>query len=509
MSQRQQFKGRSAFIFAAIGSAVGLGNIWRFPYVAYEGGGGAFIIPYLTALLTAGIPLLFLLYAIGHKYRGSAPLSFRRMSRGTEVIGWWQVGISFVIAVYYAVVIAWAIRYVGFSANQAWGDDTVSFFVDDFLQQSGDFGMGGGWVVAVGVPLIIVWVFTLVVLRAGIQNGIARLSQVFIPLLVAIFILLVIQALRQPGAAEGLNALFTPNWAALKDSSVWVAAYGQIFFSLSIAFGIMITYAAHLKRNTNLTGSGLVVAFANSGFELLAGIGVFSALGFMAQAQGVQVAEVVESGIGLAFFAFPQIVSTMPGGAVFGVLFFVSLVLAGITSLVSIVEVVIDAFEDKFNLNRTASVALIGGLMAVVSILLFPTATGLNLLDVTDHFANSFGIVGAGLTIVILLSWGLRRLRVMSAHLNEVSSFKVGTTWMVLLTVITPLILGFMFISELVDTIQNGYGEPAMPSWYVNTFGWGMSIGLIVIAFILAALPWRRGVVEAEAYELSQKGANR
>src|SRR5699024_5361341 len=95
MSQRQQFKGRSAFIFAAIGSAVGLGNIWRFPYVAYEGGGGAFIIPYLTALLTAGIPLLFLLYAIGHKYRGSAPLSFRRLNPGTEVIGWWQVGISF------------------------------------------------------------------------------------------------------------------------------------------------------------------------------------------------------------------------------------------------------------------------------------------------------------------------------------------------------------------------------------------------------------------------------
>src|SRR5699024_3756602 len=148
--QRQQFTGRRSFIFAAIGSAVGLGNIWRFPYVAYEGGGGAFIIPYLTALLTAGIPLLFLLYAIGHKYRGSAPLSFRRLNPGTEVIGWWQVGISFVIAVYYAVVVAWAIRYVGFSVNQGWGEDTTGFFVGDFLQQSGDFAVGGAWVAGVG-----------------------------------------------------------------------------------------------------------------------------------------------------------------------------------------------------------------------------------------------------------------------------------------------------------------------------------------------------------------------
>src|SRR5699024_10009850 len=193
-----------------------------------------------------------------------------------------------------------------------------------------------------------------------------------------------------------LNALFTPNWSALTDSRVWVMAYGQIFFSLSIAFGIMITYAAHLKRKASLTGSGLVVAFSNSGFELLAGIGVFSALGFMSQASGVAVDEVVESGIGLAFMAFPAIISTMPGGTVLGVLFFASLVLAGITSLVSIVEVVLDAFEDKFNLSRNASVGIVGGVMAIASILLFSTTEGLNLLDIIDNFANNFGIVGAG-----------------------------------------------------------------------------------------------------------------
>lgn len=507
MSERQQFKGRSAFIFAAMGSAVGLGNIWRFPYVAYEGGGGAFIVPYLAALLTAGIPLLFMYYAIGHKFRGSAPLSFRRISRGTEVIGWWQVGICFVIAVYYAVVIAWAVRYIGFSVSHAWGEDPETFFGADFLNQSGEFTLGGSFVAGVFIPLLLIWVFTLIVLRMGMQSGIARLAQVFIPVLVVIFVIFVIQALRQPGALEGLNALFTPDWSALTNSEVWISAYGQIFFSLSIAFGIMITYAAHVKRKTNLTGSGLVVAFSNSGFEILAGIGVFAALGFMAHTSGVAVDEVVSSGIGLAFIAFPTIISTMPGGSLLGVLFFASLVLAGITSLVSIVEVVIDAFEDKFNLGRTASVAVVGGLMAVVSLVLFPTTTGLNLLDIVDNFANNFGIVGAGLVSVITLGWGLRRLRSFADHLNAISSFKLKWGWMLMLTIVTPVVLGFMFITEVVTRIQEGYG--GMPASYVNIFGWGVALGLIVIAVLLSFVPWPKGVVKQEEFELVKGGERR
>lgn len=496
MTERQQFKGRSAFIFAAIGSAVGLGNIWRFPYVAYEGGGGAFIIPYLVALLTAGIPLLFMDYAIGHKYRGSSPLSHRRLNRGVEPIGWWHVGICFLIAIYYAVIIGWAIRFVGFSVTEAWGDDPEAFFFADFLQYTENFTPIAKPVLGVLIPLVIVWLFTLFVLRGGIQKGIARLSQIFIPLLVVLFVILVVQALFQPGALKGLDALFTPNWSALTDSRVWIMAYGQIFFSLSIAFGIMITYAAHLKRKTNLTGSGLVVAFSNSGFELLAGIGVFSALGFMAQASGVEVGEVVSSGIGLAFVAFPAIISTMPGGAVLGVLFFASLVLAGITSLVSIVEVVLDAFEDKFGLSRNASVGIIGGLMAVVSVLLFSTTEGLNLLDIVDNFANNFGIVGAGLISVITFGWGLRKFGELREHLNAISSFKVGLTWQIMLSIVTPIVLGFMFVSELITRIQEGYG--GMPSGYVAVYGWGIAIAAIVLAVIFSLLPWPKGVVETK-----------
>ena len=244
-SKRETFSGRRAFIFAAIGSAVGLGNIWRFPYTTYENGGGAFIIPYLIALLTAGIPLLFLDYAIGHRHRGGAPLSYRRFSKHFETFGWWQVLVNVIIGIYYAVVLGWAATYTYFSFTKAWGEKPIDFFVGEFLKM-GDIAQGVSFefVGMVVGPLIAVWIVSLAVLALGIQKGIAKSSTLLMPILVVMFLALVISALFLPGSGKGLEALFTPNWDKLSDPSVWIAAYGQIFFSLSICFGIMLTYAS-------------------------------------------------------------------------------------------------------------------------------------------------------------------------------------------------------------------------------------------------------------------------
>lgn len=311
--KRETFSGRRAFILAAIGSAVGLGNIWRFPYTTYENGGGAFIIPYLIALLTAGIPLLFLDYAIGHRHRGGAPLSYRRFSSHFEVFGWWQMMVNVIIGLYYAVVLGWAASYTYFSFTGAWGDKPIDFFIGEFLKM-GDIknGISFEFVGMVTAPLIAMWIVALGVLSMGVQKGIAKVSSILMPVLVVMFMALVIYSLFLPGAAKGLDALFTPDWTKLSNPSVWIAAYGQIFFSLSIGFGIMVTYASYLKKESDLTGSGLVVGFANSSFEVLAGIGVFAALGFIATAQGQEVSEVAKGGIGLAFFAFPTIINKAP-----------------------------------------------------------------------------------------------------------------------------------------------------------------------------------------------------
>lgn len=486
---RGAFSSRRVFILAAIGSAVGLGNIWRFPYVAYDNGGGSFLIPYLVALLTAGLPFLLLDYGLGHRHRGSAPLSFVRQSRRTEVLGWWQVGICFVIAVYYAVIIGYALRYTLFSVDTSWGSDPEGYFFGSFLQ-AGEPGVTMDVVPGVLVPLLLVWVAVLVIMGLGVQRGIGAASVVFIPLLVAAFVFLVVRSLFLPGAADGLEALFTPDWAALADASVWAAAFGQIFFSLSIGFGIMITYASYVDRRTDMTGSGLVVGFANSGFELLAGIGVFAALGFIAQASGTPVGEALGTGgIGLAFVAFPTIISEAPAGALIGILFFASLVLAGLTSLVSVIEVVISAVRDKLELSRLTAVLAVGLPAAVVSVVLFSTTSGLFVLDITDHFINRFGILLVAVVSMVVLAYVVRALPGLAAHLNRTGSLRLGWPWFALVAVVAPAALAFVLVRELQAVLEEPYG--GYPSWMIGVFGWG-SAGLVLLLAVAATfVRWR------------------
>ncbi|MFU2046939.1 sodium-dependent transporter [Avibacterium gallinarum] len=487
-AKRETFSGSRAFIFAAIGSAVGLGNIWRFPYTTYENGGGAFIIPYLVALLTAGIPLLFLDYAIGHRHRGGAPLSYRRFNRYFETFGWWQVMVNVIIGIYYAVVLGWAASYTYFSFNAAWGDKPIDFFLHDFLKM-GDIAQGVSFefVGMVVGPLIAVWLVALGVLALGVQKGIAKASTILMPVLLVMFVVLVVSSLFLPGAAKGLDALFTPNWSKLSDPSVWIAAYGQIFFSLSIGFGIMVTYASYLKKESDLTGNGLVVGFANSSFELLAGIGVFAALGFMATASGQEVGEVAKGGIGLAFFAFPTIINAAPFGKVLGVLFFASLTFAALTSFISVIEVIISAIQDKLRVRRAKATFLVGVPMMLISTVLFGTTTGLPMLDVLDKFVNYFGIVAVAFVSLVAIVTN-EKLGLLGKHLNETSSFKVGFLWR-LCIVLTTGILAFMLLSEGAKVFTEGY--EGYPSWFVNTFGWGMAASLVVISFLISRLKWK------------------
>lgn len=490
--RREAFGSRNVFILSAIGSAVGLGNIWRFPYVAYEGGGGAFLIPYLCALLTAGIPLLFLDYAIGHRFRGSAPLAFRRMHRAAEPLGWWQVLICVVIATYYAVIIAWAAVYTWFSAQLSWGaGNEENFFYNEFLQL-GDVtkGVSTQFVPQVGYPLIAVWVVVILIMALGVKRGIGRANVVLMPLLTLMFATLVVQSLFLPGAIDGLNAFFTPNWEALADPAVWASAYGHIFFSLSVAFGIMVTYASYLKRKTDMTGSGLVVAFANSGFEILAGIGVFAALGFMAQVQATDVSGVATAGIGLAFVAFPTIVSEATGGSIIGVLFFGALVFAGVTSLISVLEVIVAALQDKLGWGRVRTTLTVSIPIAVISIAFFSTTTGLFVLDATDAFINAFGIMAVALVAVIVVSWLLHKLPALRDHLNRRSSFRLGRVWIILVAVLAPVVLGYLFVSEIIAKTAAPY--EGYPAWFLAIFGWGMVITLVVLAVLLSLLPWSR-----------------
>lgn len=479
-NSRENWSARSGFIIAAIGSAVGLGNIWRFPYVAYENGGGAFLIPYLIAIFAAGLPLLFLDYAVGHKFRKAPPTAYKKLMN-SEALGWWQVMVTLIIGIYYASVLSWAGSYIYYSIGQKWGEDTQAFFFNTYLQNG--TGLEFGFVPTLFWGLVIVWAITMFILYGGVKKGVELSNKIFIPLLVILFTILVIQALRLPGATEGLNAFFTPNWEAMTNYKVWLAAFGHIFFSLSVGFGIMLTYASYLKTKTNLTGSGVVVALANSSFEILAGIGIFAALGFMAYSAGVPVNEVVSGGIGLAFIAFPKIISSLgAGGDLFGFLFFSSLAVAGITSMVSILEVPIASFQDKLGWSRKKAVTIVAGGSAIVSTLIFSTKSAITFVDIIDYFANNIGIVLGGLLSIVLVSWFRRPLLAqLKDHVNQYSSIKLGKGWDFLLTVITPLSLLVALGLTFKAVVTEGYGG------YAPEVLWPIA-GAVLAVFIIGAI---------------------
>lgn len=492
-SNRDTFNTRLVFLLAAIGSAVGLGNIWRFPYVAYENGGGAFLIPYLVALLTAGIPLLWFDLTIGHRFRGSAPLALRRISKAAEPIGWFKVGVNFFISIYYAAIVGWAGLYTIKSITKAWGEEPESYFFNDFLKMDSGATWSPDFVLPILIAMALVWIFCIVILSADVNEGIGRLSMLFIPVLLVLFIVMVVRALFLDGALEGLNAFFSPDWSVLSDTSVWIAAYGQIFFSLSIGFGIMITYASYLKPRTNLTGTGMVTAFANSSFEVLAGIGVFAVLGYMAAQAGVPVSEVVTSGIGLAFVAFPAIINQMPAGELFGILFFGSLFLAGITSLISILEVVFAAINDKLGWSRRKTSLTFGPLLALVSIALFSTTTGLVTLDIMDKFTNNIGIVAGAVAAVVMIAWLQGRRRELQQHINAVSVFRVGNIWQACALIITPLVLTYMLVMEIITLLKEPYEGYSQSQ--IFAFGWLSLILIIVASMAWSLVPFRSGTL--------------
>ncbi|MCI5826180.1 MAG: sodium-dependent transporter [Arcanobacterium sp.] len=494
---REQWSGQFGFIMAAVGSAIGLGNIWRFPGVAYTNGGGAFIVPYIVALLTAGIPMLLLDYALGSRYRGSAPAVFRRISKKFEMVGWLKVLVCFVITAYYAVILAWAVRYIGFSATLAWGKDTTQFFVKNFLHLT-DPGAAAGIVPGIFWPLILIWVAVAIVMALGVSKGIEKANKFFIPVLVVIFIALVIRALTLPGAALGLNALFTPDWSSLTNPQVWIAAYAQIFYSLSVGFGIMVTYSSYLKRKSNIVPTGLVTGFANSSFELLAGLGVFATLGFMAHSQGIGVDKLEGlTGVGLSFMTFPQVISMMPGGPLFGIIFFASLLIAGFTSLLSLTQVISAALQEKFNLNRKVASITVVIFDGVVSVWIFSTSNGLNALDVVDKFINEIGVVSCAVLTCIIVAFVLKRLPLLRAHLNFNSRLNLGKWWYICIAVVIPIILGIMMVITLVDVLRNGYGE--YPTSFLYENGWIMLMLVVAVAYFLTVSPWHTPVDDFDA----------
>ncbi len=485
--QKEQWGSRVGFILAAVGSAIGLGNIWRFPYQAFDNGGGAFLIPYFVALFTAGIPIIIMEFSMGHKMKGGAPLTFAKMNRKFEWLGWWQALISFVIASYYVVIIGWAINYFFFSFNLSWSGEPVDFFVGEFLGLTdGPFQLGGmNWNIVLTV--VVAWLISFAALFAGIKKGIERANKIFMPLLIFLLLIILIRGLTLPGAAQGLEMLFKPDFSQIMDGGVWVAAYGQIFFTLSIAFAIMITYSSYLPDDADIVNNGFMTALLNSGFSIVAGIAIFSILGYLMQQAGGELPENL-SGVFLAFATIPAAINQLPTMSVLvGLLFFLALTFAGLSSFISINEVVVRSLSDKLNAPRKKVVVWYTIIAGVVS-LIYTTGGGLYILDIADYFINQFGVAISGLVEVIVIGY-MFKLADVREHANATSDFAVGGWWNFMIKIVTPIVLGISVIQNFVSNFQENYEGYATIE--VVLLGWLVAALAVIIGIAISKAKWQ------------------
>ena len=486
---RPQWRTHIGFLLAAIGSAIGLGNIWRFPYLCYKNGGGAFLIPYFVALLVVGIPLMILEIGLGHKTRGSAPASYAAIDKRWEWVGWWQLlFVMFGIMLYYSVVISWCLNFFFFSFNLSWGDDPDTFFFSQFLMRSSSPFQIGDVRTPILFAVAVVWFLSWLIVFIGVEKGLERANKFFMPLLFLLVGILVVWSVRLPGAREGVGVYLRPDLHRLKEIGVWVDAFSQIFFTLSLGFGIMIAYASYLPRKSEIVRDSIAISLANCIFSVFVGFGVFAVLGYMAGKTSQPVDQVVTEGIGLAFVAFPKAISLLPSFArIFGMLFFASLVVAGLSSAISIIEAFTSGLVDKFHYSRGSIVSVLC-IAGFVGSIIFATQGGLFWVDIVDHFVNHYGLVLAGLLECIILGW-VYKPRKLRDHIDHASSTKIALWWDYMVKFVIPVVLVFLLVNSIIEEFSTPYeGYPVLSrvllgrDWLVVT---------LFLAVLISMRSWR------------------
>ncbi len=451
MTEKNQWDSTITFLLAMIGSAVGLGNIWRFPYVAYTNGGGAFIIPYIVAILCVGIPFIYVEYGAGYKFKASLSKILNQINEKYEYIGWCILIIPYLILTYYTCIIGWNIIYLFLSFTKGWGSNTDSFFTNTMLQSSTNPIGILNIVLPIFLCVLIVWFIIWFISHKDLNKGLGRVCKILIPLLFFIMAGIVIYAITLPGAYTGIQALFTPKWDQIFNLNIWLAAFGQIVFSLSLGLCIMLTYASYLPEGEDLVKNGLIVAISNSGFEIFTAVGMFSILGFMSLSQNLPIDKVVTDGAGLAFIALPNVFNAMGHvGYILGPLFFICLFFAALTSALSLVEPLSSALIDKFGLSRkraTLYICVVGFLISIM----FTTSYGVSLLTYFDGFLNQFGLLLTLIIECIIFGWIYSIDDIMGA-INKHSKIQLGRTWKFIIRYFIPLIIGIMWVKGNFDT---------------------------------------------------------
>lgn len=438
---RAQWTSRRGLILAALGAAIGIGNIWRFSYVMGENGGGAFLLIYVGAVLLIGVPMLLGELALGRAARREAVSAFASLGRGFawRAVGLPGVGASFVILTYYSVISGWALKYF---AGYAVPIDPV---------QPGEAQAHfQAFTASTATPLVchaLALALATAIVAFGIERGIERACKVLMPLLAAIVVLLAVHSLTLPGSERGLAYLFAPDWSAFARPQVYLAALGQAFFSLGLAMGVLVTYGSYIPHSQRLPGAALAIALGDTFFALLAAVVIFPAVFSFGMSP--------DQGPGLAFVVLPAIFARMATGHVIGFAFFGLLVIAALTSMVALIEVCVAFATERLGLKRSRAIALI---VAVAFLLGVPSSlgfgvwshvrlAGLPILDAIDFAASNVMLPLSGLAVVLFLGWHWPRDEALAAV--GIRSAALAGLWRFVLRYAAPAMIAVVLLRGL------------------------------------------------------------
>ena len=447
MQERSNFSNRIGFVLAAAGSAVGLGNIWRFPYLAAKYGGGIFLLVYVALVLTFGFSLMIAEIAIGRKTGLSAIGAYKALDRRFSFLGYLAALVPIIILPYYSVIGGWVLRYLAAFATSAAG--TVMADSENFFN---------AFISSTGSPILFLAIFliiTFVIVLLGVKGGIEKANKFMMPLLVVLTVGVTIYSCTRPGAWEGVKYYFTPDFSKFSVTTV-LAAMGQMFYSMSLAMGIMITYGSYMKKQDHLEKSVKQIEWFDTGIALLAGLMIVPAVFAFSGGD----AAALNAGPGLMFVTLPKVFGSMALGNVVGILFFLLVLFAALTSAISLMETVVSIVQDKLHWGRTKSCILV---FVLILLLALPSTLGygawdsvkimgMAFLDFFDFISNSVLMPIVAFLTCILVGWFVGTKAVSDeVRLND--EFRREKLFHVMIKYVAPVLVLFILISSVLNSL--------------------------------------------------------
>ena len=403
-----------------------------------------------------GIPFLILEYGVGYNFKSSFAKAVTKINSKWQYLGWLLPVAVFMIMIYYSAILGWDGIYMILSFTKGWGADPNTYFTSNLLQASSSMDGLFNFIPIIAVAMLVGWVIVWFISHKDLEAGLGKVSKVLVPALFVIMIIIVGFSLTLPGASIGLAELFNPDWSLLTHFEIWMAAFGQIVFSLSLGMSIAFTYASYTKDDADLITNTISIALANSLFENFAALGVFSILGYMSLQSGTAVADLVTQGTGLVFIVYPTVFNVLGQWAyVLGPLFFLTVYLAGLTSILSTIEPLSFSIQNKFGWSRSKTMTILIIVGALIS-MVYATSFGGDLLGFVDTFINQIALLLGVILECIIFAWIFKAERLIDFLNSRSKTIKLGKWWLVIVKYILPIFIAIIWVGGLIDVINNG-----------------------------------------------------